>query len=96
MLEIVYRVKNKHGKLVGETMDLKLAKILDTNTDILYFLANILEESCGLDEAVSEKVAEALMADDVRADIIKQLKSVKTLPVESSGVTGGVKETSEE
>ncbi|WP_143773561.1 hypothetical protein [Neptunomonas antarctica] len=62
-------------------MDLKLAKDMDNRTDVLYYIAEIIEAQ-GVNEAVAEKIAEAILDDSVRQEFSAKLKSVKDLPVE--------------
>ena len=63
-------------------MDIKLAKDLDNRTDVLYFIADLIE-SAGIDETTAEKVAEVMLEDNTRKDLLNQLKSVKDLPSHS-------------
>lgn len=60
-------------------MDLKLAKEMDNRTDVLYYIADLIEAQ-GVDEAMAEKVAEVMIADDLRPELLSHLKSVKDLP----------------
>jgi hypothetical protein len=63
-------------------MDIKLAKDLDNRTDVLYFIADLIE-SAGIDETTAEKVAEIMLDDNTRKNLLNQLKSVKDLPSHS-------------
>ena len=79
----VHQVINKSGTVIGEFMDIKLAKDLDNRTDVLYFIADLIE-SAGIDETTAEKVADVMLADNTRKQLLNQLKSVKDLPSISS------------
>ena len=74
----VHQVINKSGTVIGEFMDIKLAKDLDNRTDVLYFIADLIE-SAGIDETTAEKVADVMLADNTRKQLLNQLKSVKDL-----------------
>jgi|TARA_B110000503_G_scaffold4886_1_gene6524 hypothetical protein len=78
-IRTVHQVINKTGVVIGEFMDIKLAKDLDNRTDVLYFIADLIE-SAGIDETTAEKVAEIMIDDNTRKDLLNQLKSVKDLP----------------
>jgi hypothetical protein len=78
-IRTVHQVINKTGVVIGEFMDIKLAKELDNRTDVLYFIADLIE-SAGIDETTAEKVAEIMIDDNTRKDLLNQLKSVKDLP----------------
>jgi len=60
-------------------MDIKLAKDLDNRTDVLYFIADLVE-TAGIDESTAEKVAEIMIDDTTRKQLLSQLKTVKDLP----------------
>lgn len=79
----VHQVINKSGTVIGEFMDIKLAKDLDNRTDVLYFIADLIE-SAGIDETTAEKVADVMLEDNTRKQLLNQLKSVKDLPSISS------------
>ena len=79
----VHQVINKSGTVIGEFMDIKLAKDLDNRTDVLYFIADLIE-SAGIDETTAEKVADVMLEDNTRKQLLNQLKSVKDLPSLSS------------
>ena len=79
----VHQVINKTGTVIGEFMDIKLAKDLDNRTDVLYFIADLIE-SAGIDETTAEKVADVMLEDSTRKQLLNQLKSVKDLPSISS------------
>jgi|TARA_B110000977_G_scaffold190941_1_gene262359 hypothetical protein len=81
-IRTVHQVINKTGTVIGEFMDIKLAKDLDNRTDVLYFIADLIE-SAGIDETTAEKVAEVMLEDNTRKDLLNQLKSVKDLPSHS-------------
>ena len=81
-IRTVHQVINKSGTVIGEFMDIKLAKDLDNRTDVLYFIADLIE-SAGIDETTAEKVAEVMLEDNTRKDLLNQLKSVKDLPSHS-------------
>jgi ubiquinone biosynthesis protein Coq4 len=82
-LRTVHQVINKTGTVIGEFMDIKLAKDLDNRTDVLYFIADLIE-SAGIDETTAEKVADVMLEDSTRKQLLNQLKSVKDLPSISS------------
>jgi len=65
-------------------MDIKLAKDLDNRTDVLYFIADLVE-SVGIDEAQAEKIGELMLEDTVRKQLLTQLKTVKDLPTPTAG-----------
>jgi|TARA_B110000090_G_scaffold129501_1_gene143002 hypothetical protein len=81
-IRTVHQVINKTGTVIGEFMDIKLAKDLDNRTDVLYFIADLIE-SAGIDETTAEKVAEIMLDDNTRKNLLNQLKSVKDLPSHS-------------
>ncbi len=81
-IRTVHQVISKKGLVIGEYMDLKLAKEMDNRTDVLYYIADLVEAQ-GLDEAVAEKVAESLLQDEVRHELLGRLKTVKNLPSEA-------------
>lgn len=78
-IRTVHQVISKKGLVIGEYMDLKLAKDMDNRTDVLYYLADIIETQ-GVDEVLAEKIAEAMISDETRAELLSKLKSVKDLP----------------
>ena len=78
-IRTVHQVINKSGTVIGEFMDIKLAKDLDNRTDVLYFIADLIE-SAGIDETTAEKVADVMLEDSTRKQLLNQLKSVKDLP----------------
>jgi hypothetical protein len=80
-IRTVHQVISKKGLVIGEYMDLKLAKDMDNRTDVLYYIAEIIEAQ-GVNEGVAEKIAEAILDDRVRQEFLAKLKSVKDLPVE--------------
>jgi len=82
-IRTVHQVINKSGTVIGEFMDIKLAKDLDNRTDVLYFIADLIE-SAGIDETTAEKVADVMLEDNTRKQLLNQLKSVKDLPTISS------------
>ena len=82
-IRTVHQVINKTGTVIGEFMDIKLAKDLDNRTDVLYFIADLIE-SAGIDETTAEKVADVMLEDSTRKQLLNQLKSVKDLPSISS------------
>ncbi|MDO7575048.1 MAG: hypothetical protein MUR24_10070, partial [Oceanospirillaceae bacterium] len=75
-IRTVHQVINKTGTVIGEFMDIKLAKDLDNRTDVLYFIADLIE-SAGIDETTAEKVADVMLEDSTRKQLLNQLKSVK-------------------
>jgi len=81
-IRTVHQVINKSGTVIGEFMDIKLAKDLDNRTDVLYFIADLVE-SAGIDETTAEKVAEIMIDDNTRKQLLNQLKTVKDLPCAS-------------
>ena len=82
-IRTVHQVINKSGRVIGEFMDIKLAKDLDNRTDVLYFIADLIE-SAGIDETTAEKAADVMLEDNTRKQLLNQLKSVKDLPSISS------------
>jgi len=82
-IRTVNQVINKSGTVIGEFMDIKVAKDLDNRTDVLYFIADLIE-SAGIDETTAEKVADVMLEDNTRKQLLNQLKSVKDLPSISS------------
>ena len=82
-IRTVHQVINKSGTVIGEFMDIKLAKDLDNRTDVLYFIADLIK-SAGIDETTAEKVADVMLEDNTRKQLLNQLKSVKDLPSLSS------------
>ena len=78
-IRTVHQVINKTGTVIGEFMDIKLAKDLDNRTDVLYFIADLVE-TAGIDETTAERVAEIMLDDDTRKQLINHLKTVKDLP----------------
>ncbi|MEH6473641.1 MAG: hypothetical protein V7752_20650 [Halopseudomonas sp.] len=80
-IRTVHQVISKSGSMIGEYMNLKHAKDMDNRTDVLYYVAEIIE-AVGVDEVTSEKIAEALLDDGGRQEILVRLKSVKDIPTE--------------
>jgi hypothetical protein len=78
-IRTVHQVINRTGTVIGEFMDIKLAKDLDNRTDVLYFIADLVE-TAGIDESTAEKVAEIMIDDTTRKQLLNQLKTVKDLP----------------
>jgi len=78
-IRTVHQVINKTGTVIGEFMDIKLAKDLDNRTDVLYFIADLVE-TAGIDETTAERVAEIMLDDDTRKQLLNHLKTVKDLP----------------
>ena len=78
-IRTVHQVINKSGIVIGEFMDIKLAKDLDNRTDVLYFISDLVE-TAGIDETTAEKVAEIMINDNTRKELLNQLKTVKDLP----------------
>ena len=78
-IRTVHQVINKTGTIIGEFMDIKLAKDLDNRTDVLYFIADLVE-TAGIDETTAERVAEIMLNDDTRKQLLNHLKTVKDLP----------------
>ena len=78
-IRTVHQVINKSGIVIGEFMDIKQAKDLDNRTDVLYFIADLVE-TAGIDETTAEKVAEIMINDNTRKELLNQLKTVKDLP----------------
>ena len=84
-IHTVNQVINKSGTVIGEFMDIKVAKDLDNRTYVLYFIADLIE-SVGIDETTAEKVANVMLEDSTRKQLLNQLKSVKDLPSISSEI----------
>ncbi|HIG37274.1 MAG TPA: hypothetical protein EYQ12_07145 [Oceanospirillaceae bacterium] len=59
---------------------------MDNRTDVLYYLADLMEAQ-GVDEQLAEKIAEQILADDQRGEILNRLKSVKDLPSSAAAIT---------
>lgn len=78
-IRTVHQVISKKGEVIGEYMDLKLAKEMDNRTDVLYYIAELIEAQ-GVDEVVAEKIAETMLDDSVRQELLSRLKSVKEIP----------------
>ena len=70
-IEIVYRVKDRNGKVVGEYMDSKLANIIDKRTDVMYEMADKLIAT-GLSEEQADTAAEMIL--NSRHDFMDLLK----------------------
>jgi len=85
-IRTVHQVIGKNEQVIGEYMDLKLAKEMDNRTDVLYYLADLMEAQ-GVDEQLAEKIAEQILADDQRGEILNRLKSVKDLPSRAAAIT---------
>ena len=86
-IRTVHQVINRTGTVIGEFMDIKLAKDLDNRTDVLYFIADLVE-TAGIDESTAEKVAEIMINDTTRKQLLNQLKTVKDLPSASEEKNG--------
>ncbi len=80
-IRTVHQVISKNGSMIGEYMNLKHAKDMDNRTDVLYYIAEIIE-AVGVDEIMAEKIAEAFLDDGRRQEMLVRLKSVKDIPVE--------------
>lgn len=80
-IRTVHQVISKKGLVIGEYMDLKAAKEMDNRTDVLYYIAEMIEAQ-GVGEALAEKVAESMLDDAIRPTLLAQLKSVKDLPAD--------------
>ena len=80
-IRTIHQVINNKGSVIGEYMNLKNAKEMDNRTDVLYYFAEIIE-GLGVDEQMAEKIAETLLDDKMRPDVMTRLKSVKDLPSE--------------
>lgn len=80
-IRTVHQVISKKGLVIGEYMDLKAAKEMDNRTDVLYYIAEMIEAQ-GVGEALAEKVAESMLDDVIRPTLLAQLKSVKDLPAD--------------
>jgi hypothetical protein len=83
-IRTLHQVIGRNDQVIGEFMDLKQAKELDNRTDVLYFLADLMEDQ-GISEQQAETIAEHMLNDEVRGAVITRLRSVKDLP--SSAVT---------
>ncbi|MEH6649214.1 MAG: hypothetical protein V7707_04215 [Motiliproteus sp.] len=79
-IRTVHQVISPKGSVIGEYMDLKTAKEMDNRTDVLYYVADLVE-ALAVDEKTAEKVAEAMLDDQVRPELLARLKSVKDLPL---------------
>ncbi len=78
-IRTVHQVIGKDGSMIGEYMNLKHAKDMDNRIDVLYYIAEIIE-SQGVEEVLAEKIAETLLDDQRRQELLNRLKSVKDLP----------------
>ena len=85
-IRTVHQVIGKNEQVIGEYMDLKLAKEMDNRTDVLYYLADLMAEQ-GVDEQLAEHIAEQILNDQQRSEILNRLKSVKDLPTRSTAIT---------
>ena len=81
-IRTVHQVISKKGSVIGEYMDLKFAKEMDNRTDVLYYIAEIIEAQ-GVDESVAEKIAEQIIDDNNRQEFLTRLKSVKDMPADT-------------
>ena len=78
-IRTLHQVIGRNDQVIGEFMDLKQAKEMDNRTDVLYFLADMIEAQ-GIDEQQAEAIAEHMLNDEVRGEVITRLRSVKDLP----------------
>ncbi|MBT3436172.1 MAG: hypothetical protein HOH02_03775 [Oceanospirillaceae bacterium] len=85
-IRTVHQVIGKNEQVIGEYMDLKLAKEMDNRTDVLYYLADLMADQ-GVDEQLAEHIAEQILNDQQRSEILNRLKSVKDLPTRSTAIT---------
>lgn len=83
-IRTLHQVIGRNDQVIGEFMDLKQAKEMDNRTDVLYFLADLMEAQ-GISEQQAETIAEHMLNDEVRSEVITRLRSVKDLP--TSAVT---------
>ena len=83
-IRTLHQVIGRNDQVIGEFMDLKQAKEMDNLTDVLYFLAYLMEAQ-GISEQQAETIAEHMLNDEVRSEVITRLRSVKDLP--TSAVT---------
>ena len=90
-IRTVHQVISKKGLVIGEYMNLKFAKDMDNRTDVLYYIAEIIEAQ-GVDELIAEKIAEAIIDDKTRQSFLAKLKSVKDLPAEDAEPVAEVSE----
>ena len=91
-IRTVHQVIGKNDQVIGEYMDLKLAKEMDNRTDVLYYLADLMEAQ-GVDEKLAERVSEQMLVDDQRAELLSRLKSVKDLPKDEKQETAPLPES---
>ena len=77
-IRTLHQVIGRNDQVIGEFMDLKQAKELDNRTDVLYFLADLMEDQ-GISEQQAETIAEHMLNDEVRGAVITRLRSVKDL-----------------
>ncbi len=87
-IRTVHQVISRKGIVIGEYMNLKHARDMDNRTDVLYYIAEIIEGQ-GVDEATSEKIAEALLDDRTRAELLAKLKSVRDIPLAEADAVSG-------
>lgn len=79
-IRTVHQVISPKGSVIGEYMDLKTAKEMDNRTDVLYYVADLIE-ALEVDEKTAEKIAETILDDQVRPELLARLKSVKDMPL---------------
>ena len=82
-IRTLHQVIGRNDQVIGEFMDLKQAKELDNRTDVLYFLADLMEDQ-GISEQQAETIAEHMLNDEVRGAVITRLRSVKDPSPQSS------------
>ena len=78
-IRTLHQVIGRNDQVIGEFMNLKQAKEMDNRTDVLYFLADLIEAQ-GIDEQLAETIAEHMLNDEVRSEVIARMRSVKDLP----------------
>jgi len=78
-IRTLHQVIGRNDQVIGEFMDLKQAKEMDNRTDVLYFLADLIEAQ-GIGEQQAETIAEHMLNDEVRSEVIARMRSVKDLP----------------
>ena len=93
-IRTVHQVISKKGLVIGEYMNLKFAKDMDNRTDVLYYVAELIEEQ-GVEETLAEKIAETIIDDNIRHDFLARLKTVKDIPTDESE-SAAIKSTAED
>ncbi|MDX1655635.1 MAG: YebG family protein [Candidatus Competibacteraceae bacterium] len=86
-VEVIYRIIDRHGNIVEETVDKKTADLIDQRLDAIYEICDFLLDPRSPmrdlgSEQDAEKLAEHLV--DNRDFLTAVLKKVKNIPTEQS------------